>query len=240
MSKVIINKKYLQTRVKRDLFIAIGMFLAGLFGMAILADFGRTASVTILLPFTFLLLPSLLFFVAFKKEKAKVTKDNAALKDLENLPEEYTVLRNVYVPYRGEVIECDFLVIGRNGVFIIEVNGSKGYIQESKDFNFWLRYKGRKKSKMFVKALPNQTRVLETKVLALLEYLQRFKVPTWIQGVVYFSDKKAKVDLINHKSVFHDSDELLGYITQFPTKVEIDEMTREKIENLLRLDTIAN
>lgn len=239
MSKVIINKKYIQSKVKRNLLLAVLMSLTGIAGIIILTDFGKSPSIYLLFPFVFLLLPSSLFFISFRNEKDRVKKDDAALKDLAGLPSDYTVLRNVYVPYNNDIIECDFLVIGRNGIFVLEVNGAKGYIHESKDTNYWLRYKTKKKTKMFIKAVPNQRNIVDVKVIALMEYLQRFKIHTWIQGIVYFSGKKTELDLLNSKAVFGNPRELQDYITQFPTKVEIDENKKEKIEKLLHLDTLA-
>lgn len=215
------------------------MIITGIAGIIILSDFGKSPSLYMLIPFIGLLIPGVFFLQAFRRERERLRKDDAALKDLSRLSEKYTVLRNVYVPYQGDIIECDFVVIGDNGIFVIEVNGTRGHIHESKDINYWLRYMSKRKAKIFVKALCNQRNVVDKKVLALAEYLLRFKVHVWIEGVVYFSYKRTEVELVNHKAVFSDQSELLSYITSYPTKIENDELKKEKIVKLLHLDTLA-
>ncbi|WP_105614426.1 nuclease-related domain-containing protein [Vallitalea okinawensis] len=239
MSKVIVNKKYLQSRVKRDLLLGFLMVLTGIAGIIILSDFGMAPTLYMLIPFVGLVIPGVFYFKTFSRERERLKKDDAALKDLSRLPEKYTVLRNVYVPYQGNIIECDFVVIGENGIFVMEVNGTKGHIYESKDINYWLRYLSKRKAKIFVKAIGNQSTVVDRKVLALAEYLLRFNVHTWIQGIVYFSNKRSEVELVNQKAVFSDQSELLSYITSYPTKIELDELKIEKIVKLLHLDTLA-
>lgn len=239
MSKIIVNKKYLKTKATKDFLMGLALILLGISAIIFITDFGRKPTLYLLIPLMVMILPGAHFIVQFRKEGKNIKRDDMTLKALSSLPESYTVLRNVYIPYKKKIVECHFVVIGDNGVFIIEANGSVGALHESKEERYWLNYRMGGKSKIFVKAIHNQRALVDYKVVALAQYLLRYNVHIYAQGIVYFPSKRSEVNLLNSKAIFDQPGDLLSYITNFPPRLEIDELKKDKIERLLKLDTLV-
>lgn len=228
----------MKTKVKKDFIFGALLFVLGIGAMVLISDFGMKPTLWILAPLVGLMIPGAYFVLAFKSEQRLVKRDDLTLKALSGLSDRYTVLRNVYIPYKREILECHFVVVGDNGVFIVEANNSQGAIHESKDQRYWLNYRTGKNSRLFVRAIANQRALVDYKIVGLAKYLMRYGIHVYAQGIVYFPRKKSDVNLLNHRAVFDDPTELKNYITNFPPRLEVDELKKEKIEKLLKLDTI--
>lgn len=81
-----------------------------------------------------------------------------------------------------------------------------------------------------------------THVFKLAKFLKQNGINVWVQGIVYFSNYQAKVEvnqnLNNAPPVFAVSEngerELINYICNYEGKNKIDKNTVEKIANLLK------
>ncbi|MBR2099872.1 MAG: NERD domain-containing protein [Eubacterium sp.] len=138
---------------------------------------------------------------------------------LENyLPDEYTVIQNIPICFNGDRSEIDNLVIGRTGVFIVEVKNLKGLIVGNCEEKIWKQYKTDQYGKEHIDENKNPVMQVSRQIRILKEYLKANGVKTYIRGVVYFTDKEMKLQLIGepkkdiHIFNYKQTKELLSYI----------------------------
>lgn len=155
------------------------------------------------------------------------------------LPRGYTVIRNLEVTYDGKTSEIDYVVVGKTGVFIIEVKSMKGTIVgDCSDYN-WIQCKTDQYGNDFEKQFYNPVKQVGTHVYRLANYLRDNNVRTDIKSAVYFSEPKTKYRItgVTEKCpVFthRTTSDMIDYITH--ATEDLSESTVEKIIALLTED----
>ncbi len=81
--------------------------------------------------------------------------EGKALKLLKQLPKEYVVLANPVLRSRVGLAELDYLIIGDNGVFIVEVKNHGGIIIGDKQYEMWMQKKTTKKGNQYTNHFKN-------------------------------------------------------------------------------------
>lgn len=109
---------------------------------------------------------------------------------LSQLPDDYTVLNQIVippVPPQKNPAEIDFIVIGPNGVFIVEVKNNRGRIHVSEDAPTWEVEKIGRRGTAYGTTIRNPLRQLGRQTYMLKNFLRQAKYNVWIEGLVYFS-----------------------------------------------------
>ena len=102
------------------------------------------------------------------------------------LPEEFTIVQNAVVTYEGGHSEIDNIVIGKTGVFIIEVKNMKGDIYGDYESRYWLQDKTDRYGIDHQKDLYSPVKQVGTHIYRLANFLRDNKIFTHISGAVYF------------------------------------------------------
>lgn len=125
--------------------------------------------------------------------RAGAKGEQIALAELSKLPDSYTVFNQVLVPRpnSNKNTEIDFVVVGENGIFIVEVkhNNSKIYGQETGD---WTVHKIGQKGTRYTTKMRNPIKQLKGQIWALSDHLKKHNQGTWIEGMVFLSNRSSK------------------------------------------------
>lgn len=161
--------------------------------------------------------------------KSGVDGEKRVTKVLSRLPDNYTVVHNVIVDYDGQMNELDFVVVGHNGVFVIENKNNSGTIKGD------ARYPELSQSKKFRrKMFRNPVKQVGIQVYRLKGLFNILGINQWIQPVVYFSNPEARVKINNCSiPIFTASDrkcnDIVNFIITYRSKNNISEIDEKKI-----------
>lgn len=134
--------------------------------------------------------------------------ERIATKVLATLPEGYTVFQNVIVTYDNKKCEIDNIVVGRSGVFIVEVKNHNSYIEGDLKDIYWTQHKVGRGGTHYTDEMYNPVKQVGTQIYCLANYLRQNGVNTYIEGIVYFANKSCLLSLTGNSdvSVFSSSD----------------------------------
>ncbi|MED2737325.1 nuclease-related domain-containing protein [Bacillus toyonensis] len=125
--------------------------------------------------------------------------ENKALKIIKDLPPDYTVFSNVTVLHEEQESETDLIVVGKKGVFVIEVKNHTGIITGRPDDKRWVQFKETKLGGKYANPFYNPTKQVKTHVFRLSGVLKEEGYPYWVQGLVYFVNPKVQVKAFSKK-----------------------------------------
>ena len=157
-----------------------------------------------------------------------------------SLPDTYSVVTNPRITYQGKESLLDTVVIGPNGVFIIQTKNHNGSISGKATDNQLSQYKIGQKGTPYTNMFYNPVKQVSTHVFRLSKILKEFGHYVWIQGIVYFSNPEAVVNVYggdNQIPIFAASQggkrEMSEYITNFRQKNTLSQTEIEKIVDIL-------
>ena len=172
--------------------------------------------------------------------KSGVKGERNLISILSKLPDDYKAISNVIVEYEGKSSELDLVLIGKNGVFVIETKNHNGTIEGDDTDEQWIQNKVGRKGGRYSKSMYNPMKQVSTHVFRLSNFLKTNNINVWVQGAVFFSNRSTRVNISNHNNkvpVFVASkngvNELLQYINTYQVKKEIDTETIHKMVRLL-------
>ena len=146
----------------------------------------------------------ILVFGAAATKKSGASGELKTLKQLEKLPDDYVLFNQVDVPNpktkRGYT-ELDLIVVGPNGVFVIEVKNNNSKVTGDEQAPNWTAHKVGQKGGRYTADVRNPIKQLKKQVHVLATYLKGKKASTWLEGVVFFSHRKARVKLNSPPSI---------------------------------------
>lgn len=111
------------------------------------------------------------------------------------LPDDYTIIQNAIVSYNGGQSEIDNIVIGKAGVFIIEVKNMKGDIFGNYQSQYWLKDKKEKYGINHQEEFYSPVKQVGTHIYRLTNFLKDNKIFIHINGAVYFIDPETNVSV---------------------------------------------
>ena len=177
------------------------------------------------------------------KLKAGVDGEDATVDFLTSLPDDYSIVSNAIVRLEGRQGELDNIVIGPNGVFVIETKNRNGEISGSYNDKNLTQYKIGRGGTPYTNEFYNPIKQVATHVYLLSNLLKQSGINTWVQGIVYFSNPDAEVNVefeYNKTPVFSYSDngesEMYTYITEHKAERPISEEQIAKIIGILLAD----
>ena len=135
--------------------------------------------------------------------------ERMALKRVARLPDTYRVFNNVLVPSsRGRPRELDCVVVGPNGIFVIEVKANKGEIEGGTNDAQWRARKVGRGGTVYYTRFGNPIRQVRGATAALAEYLRGRGIKTWVQSIVCFTHSRAPLNYYGAPDVivtWHDT-----------------------------------
>lgn len=227
MSKIVKIKSQLkQNKNKAFLNVALAFILAlacagaGL-GM-IVAILLKKSTIHIAVPVVLLVLALILVvvFLVFRKRygilQSGVRGEETTLKILQKLPKEFTVLTNPVILNRGVTMELDFVVIGKNGVFIVESKNHRGIISGNTSKPSWKQVKHGKNDKVYEKEIKNPVKQSYRQCRRMEELFKDFDITANVYPILYFVDNRTELKILDdaemNVAIFNREEPMLDYI----------------------------
>ena len=163
-----------------------------------------------------------------------VRGEDAALKILQRLPKSFTIIKNPVILNRGVTMELDFVVVGRNGVFVVETKNHRGILSGKTSKPNWKQIKHGKNDKVYEKEISNPVKQSYRQNKRLEELFKDFDISATIFPVLYFVDNRTELKIYDDAetgvAIFNDSEKLLHYIenTKGRNGVSDNELTKIK------------
>ena len=126
---------------------------------------------------------------------AGIDGERIATKVLSTLPNGYTVFQDVIVTYDNKKSEIDNIVVGRSGVFIVEVKNHNSNIVGDLNDIYWVQHKVGRGGTTYTDEMYNPVKQVGTQIYCLANYLRQNGVNTYIEGMVYFANKACLLSL---------------------------------------------
>ena len=151
---------------------------------------------------------------------------------LKKLPKEYTVITNPVIHNRGTVNELDFIVIGKNGVFVIETKNYRGIIKGKISDQMWQQVK-HGKNKTYEKEVKNPVKQVHRQGRRMVEMFKDFDITAELFPIVYFVDSRSEIkvtdDIETNVAIINNENDLLEYIVNADGKHTVSESEKAKI-----------
>ncbi len=223
MPKVVKIKSQLKRNKNKAFLKVVFSFLLalGCSATGVGINFAKT-TVHIAIPIILLVL-ALIFIIAFFVFRKKyeilqsgVRGEETTLRILQKLPREYTILTNPVILNRGITMELDFVVVGKNGVFIIETKNYRGIISGKTSKSTWKQVKHGKNDKVYEKEVNNPVKQAYRQGKRMLEMFKDFDITADIYPIVYFVDERSELKIYDDTNmgveVFNKEKHLLNFI----------------------------
>ena len=148
---------------------------------------------------------------------------------LSALPKDYEIYTNVAI---GEAI-IDFVVVGCNGVFVINNRNNKGMIECDEHSGSWTIHKEGRRGGKYTSTMGNPLKKMKWQVHVLADYLQGCGCKVWVEGVVFFSNNEVSLsDKPTH--CMDNQDELLQFIVSNRPRCYMSAQEISRINGLLQ------
>lgn len=152
------------------------------------------------------------------------------------LPEDYTVIQNITITYEGRASEIDNIIVGKTGIFVVEVKNVKGTVIGNFSSNDWVQDKVDNYDIEHIKTLYNPVKQTSTHIYRLAGVLKENGIFTFIKGAVYFANPETKLNINgeNEKAIpifsARNTNELLDYIMNGNAN-----LSKKQIEKILEI-----
>ncbi len=212
------NKALLITAV---ITLALLLFFGFGFGLLI-AILLKKSTVHVAVPIVLLVI-AVILFVAFLIARKKlgilssgVRGEEQTLAILKKLPKDFTIITNPVIYNRGVALELDFVVIGKNGVFIVETKNYRGIISGKTSKPTWKQVKHGRNDKVYEKEVNNPVKQAYRQEKRMLEMFKDFDITADVYPIVYFVDSHSELKILDDANtgvqVVNREKRLLDYI----------------------------
>lgn len=144
-----------------------------------------------------------------RKPKAAAKGSTEDVEFLKELPETFQLFTNVNIGVRTTL---DAVIVGANGVFIVDVKTRSGKI-ETMAGSDWIRHKVGSKGTPYRVPMKNPLQQMKRDIRELQSYLASFGIRPWIDGSVYFTRAEFEEQI---EGCYTSSDDVLNHIKNFP------------------------
>lgn len=156
---------------------------------------------------------------------------------LGELPKRYKVLTDLLIEDKNKSSQIDFIVIGSNGIFIVESKNIRGTLTGNESDKYILHTKIIRGGKSYKRQLYNPIFQVKGHSIGLSKLLKKNKLVYPIQGIVYLSNDES-VSKIQSKEVpilSKSKDDLLKYIRAYKNKdVKLSPKDQKSVVQLLK------
>ncbi len=229
------NKAFLKTALFALLTLAFLGLGAGML-VAILTEKSKLHIAFPIILFVVALAMLICFFIFRKKYNillSGVKGENNTLEILKKLPKDFTIITNPVILNRGVTLELDFVIIGKNGVFIVESKNYRGIISGKTSKPNWKQIKHGKNDKVYEKEVGNPVKQAHRQGRRMLEMFRDFDITADIYPIVYFVDSRTELKIQDDAdvsvAVFNKEKELLDYIVNTSGKQTVNNTELAKI-----------
>ncbi len=210
------------------------------FGLGILvAVLAKKSTIHIAVPIILLIIAVVLFVIFLINRKqfgilqSGVRGEEETLQILKKLPKEYTIITNPIIYNRGAIIELDFVVVGKSGVFIVETKNYRGIISGKTSKSSWKQIKHGKNDKVYEKEVNNPVKQAYRQGRRMLEMFKDFDITADVYPIVYFVDSRSELKILDDAEtgvqVFNKEKRLLDYIVNTEGKHTVNSSELTKI-----------
>lgn len=157
------------------------------------------------------------------------------LKVAEKLPKSYTILTDLDIGYKGNFSQLDMIVVGDNGVFIIEIKNIRGTITGHVNDHDLTQTKINRDGKTYIKTIYNPIKQVETHRERLKDILKSNKINTPIENIVAFVNKDIHLNLQGKSStklftIRRGKEHLIiQYLVDFKRNTNLNKNEKDKI-----------
>lgn len=134
---------------------------------------------------------------------------------LVGLSDDYSIFNQVIVPNGESFREIDFVVVGPNGIFAIEVKHHRGEIRGSEADKVWRQKKHSQAGNLYEQDMRNPVAQIKSAIMPLKHYLASHGVNNWIQGIVVFTHTECLLAIGESTVPVLRLHELAPYIERF-------------------------
>ena len=146
--------------------------------------------------------------------------EESVIKLLKKLKDDYFVVHDVKLP--GQNGNIDHIVIGKNGIFVIETKSHKGHISCKGDS--WIQKKVGRRGTRYESYIGSPSKQIKWNATMLKEFLKHsFPILSnvWIHCIVVFTNKTTTLKLYKPTVAVLKPDELINYIKNNQSKIAI-------------------
>ena len=236
MAKIINKNNHLQEDLEVYLRKArVAKVFAIILGILFVPTFGAT------------FIPFIISSVLFKKYSGRVSILSSGLEGenktnaiFEKLSDDYYVLSDLNVKVGNKTSQIDNIVVGSNGIFVIETKNLNGLIEGNEDDKEVVQHKVGIKGGNYSKTFYNPIKQVSTHVYRVSEVLKGYNLNKWVQGAVYFTNRNCIVDINSTMiPVFSEAEEgdkeVLNYIVNYDrSNASITQEDKIKIVRILK------
>ena len=170
--------------------------------------------------------------------KSGVNGEKATLQALKGLPKGYTVITNPVLYNRGSANELDFVVVGKNGVFIVEAKNYRGIIVGNTSQQSWKQIKYGKNGNTYEKEVKNPIKQAHRQAGRMLELFKDLKITADVYQILYFADSNSELritdDAVSNVAVIKGESALLDYILHTESKRTVKSDDIGKIRDIFK------
>lgn len=167
--------------------------------------------------------------------KIGIDGEEEALVLVSEVGDDYHVFSNLNVEYENRESETDLIVVGKKGVFVVEVKNHNGTIVGNESERMWEQHKVGRRGGNYMAELYNPTKQVGTHVWRLSKVLKEENIRTWVQGIVFFVNPEVKVDVNTiNTPVLTLEDSFADYLNNLEVENELDEKLINDIVSFLK------
>jgi len=152
---------------------------------------------------------------------------------LDNLKNDYLVVNDALLP--GNKGNIDHIVIGRNGIFVIETKSHKGHIICEGDY--WIQQKIGRRGTLYEPYIGSPSKQVKKNAIVLRDFLKD-NYPklshVWIDCIVVFTDMTTTIEQKNPTVAVLRTWEVQNYIRNNKSKIDISQDDFYKLETIFR------
>lgn len=178
------------------------------------------------------------------KLKSGINGEIQSTKILEKLSDKYYIIPNLQIIVDGSKCEMDNVVVGENGVFIIESKNHKGLIVGCEEDREFVQHKTGRKGGEYSKTFYSPIKQVNTHVYKLSQLLKKNGYRQWIEGAVLFTNEEAILKVKSKSTpVFSlnegDTSYLLDYIESYKSKKKLNKDEIKSIAELIHRSRVS-
>ncbi len=150
---------------------------------------------------------------------------------------DYDIFINCPVQYKRNRSEIDMIMLGKNGLLIIEAKNHSGTLCGNETDDMWTQYKHYKDGKNTEAEMKNPLKQITRQRDILKSILHSKGIDVWIDGIVYFSNPLIRLKLtLKSKSsiVCAGEKELDSFISNYKTPRPMKQEDIDTIREILR------
>ena len=150
---------------------------------------------------------------------------------------EYDIFINCPIQYKRSRSEVDMIMLGKNGLIIIEVKNHSGTVCGSDSDDTWTQYKHYKDGKNTEAEMKNPIKQITRQRDILKSILHAKGIDVWIDSIVYFSNPlvRLKLNLKSKSSIVCSGEkELEDFIASYSCPKPISDEKVREIRDILR------